>query len=1207
MTESPCPFCHPDASRIFHAGRLVLGLWDGFPVSPGHALLVTKRHVASFFDATPEERSELIEATLVAREAILAREAGALPGGFNLGVNIGATAGQTIFHLHVHVIPRHDGDVSDPRGGVRYVIPDRARYDALAGLEASAVHDQTPAPYGAAVLLGRAPHPAPLVRGEEDPLLPHLLANFSWADEIDLAVAFLLTSGVAKIRAYLEEFLDRGGRARILTGDYLDVTEPEALLQLLDLQAMAKGALDLRVFETAGQSFHPKAYLFRNVVGDGIAFVGSSNLSATALTEGVEWNLRVVTARDRAAFAEIAGAFEGLLAHPRVRAVDAAWIDAYRDRRTAPAPMSVGILPEPPPEPPEPHEIQREALEKLQATREAGNGAGLVVMATGLGKTWLAAFDSARPGFRRVLFVAHREEILKQAMATFRRIRPGAHLGLYTGQEKVPDADVLFASIQTLGRRAHLGNFARGAFDYLVVDEFHHASAATYRRLLAHFEPRFLLGLTATPERTDGGDLLALCQENLVYRCDLFRAIELGLLSPFHYFGVPDEVDYANIPWRNSRFDEVALTEAVATRSRAQNALEQWRERGGSRTLAFCCSQRHADFMRDYFMEAGVSAVSVHSGAGSAPRAESLEKLERGELRVVFSVDMFNEGVDLPHVDTVLMLRPTESRILWLQQFGRGLRKAEGKERLTVVDYIGNHRSFLLKPQTLLSLGPSHAEIAHALEQVQAHTANLPPGCEVTYELGAIDILRSMLRVPKDDDALRAYYLDFRDRHGIRPTASEIYHDGYAPRSTRKAYGSWLGFVSAMGDLAETHAAAFDAAREFLTRLESTPMTKSFKMLLLLAMLNEDAFPGEVPVDTLAEAFARLARRSAQTRQDVGPALEDPAALRQLLLQNPIEAWAGGRGTGGDAYFELDGERFRSLLAVPAAQRAALQELTRELAEWRLAEYLDRPGSPEGLAGRIVCKVSHANGKPILFLPSREERPDIPSGTVEVLIDGKSYEAEFVKIAVNVIKRNGKGQNALPGLLRSWFGPHAGKPGTAFEVVFDIEEGHYRLTPYKQRSLAQKPELWKQFSREQIPSLFGLAFNPAIWNAGFVMQGPHAFLLVSLEKHDLSSDFQYSERFLKRDIFQWQSQNQMARDREPALSLRSHAERGLIVHLFVRRTRKIGSTSAPFYYCGEVHFLRWEGDHPIDMQWRLEHPVPSRLLSPLGIRDGDAE
>src|SRR5262249_23037361 len=197
-----------------------------------------------------------------------------------------------------------------------------------------------------------------------------------------------------------------------------------------------------------------------------------------------------------------------------------------------------------------PHAVQQEALEELARTRAEGNAAGLIVLATGLGKTWLAAFDSARPEYRRILFVAHREEILGQALHTFRQIRPAARLGLYTGEEKDRDAEVLFASVQTLSRARHLGQFDRDAFDYIVIDEFHHAAAVTYRRVIDHFTPRFLLGLTATPERADGGDLLALCAENLVYRCDMVEAIRRDLLVPFHYFGVPDDIDYRNIPWR---------------------------------------------------------------------------------------------------------------------------------------------------------------------------------------------------------------------------------------------------------------------------------------------------------------------------------------------------------------------------------------------------------------------------------------------------------------------------------------------------------------------------------------------------------------------------------------------------------------------------------------------------------------------------------
>ncbi len=283
----------------------------------------------------------------------------------------------------------------------------------------------------------------------------------------------------------------------------------------------------------------------------------------------------------------------------------------------------------------------------------------MVVMATGLGKTWLAAFDSSRPQFRRVLFVAHREEILRQSLDVFRRVQPDADLGLFYGGEKQPDARIVFAGVQTLAGNLH--RFASDRFDYVVVDEFHHAAARTYRRVIDHFRPAFLLGLTATPNRMDGADLLALCSDNLVYECPLNEGIENGYLSPFRYFGIADDVDYTPIPWRGGRFDPVALAEAVETQVRAQHALDVWREKGGGRTLAFCVTVSHADFIAEFLGEHGVSAVAVHSGPTSAPRVESVERLRAGDLEVICTVDVFSEGLDLPEIETVLMLRPTES------------------------------------------------------------------------------------------------------------------------------------------------------------------------------------------------------------------------------------------------------------------------------------------------------------------------------------------------------------------------------------------------------------------------------------------------------------------------------------------------------------------------------------------------------------------
>lgn len=468
-----CPFCHPPASRLAFVQDLVLGLWDGFPVNPGHMLVLPKRHFPTWFEATPDEHAAVAHGIARARQIV---EQGHRPDGYTIGVNVGEAAGQTVPHLHVHVIPRYRGDVPNPRGGVRHVIPGRGDY--LASAEPPAAHPGTT--------------PRLITGGEDDPLLPYLINQLATADQADIAVGFVQPSGVTRLEEHLRDLLERRrGRLRLLTGDYLGITDPDALTRLLDLE----GNRELRVFETQLPpdpdypgpsptiSFHPKTYLFRRADGPGVAFVGSSNLTESALTSGIEWNYRVVSSQEGTPWADVVSAFERLFTHPATRPIDPAWIEAYRARRpvarllplkagTPPVDVSIEVE-----APPTPNPVQQEALQALEDTRRAGYTAGLVVMATGLGKTWLAAFDSDRPEFRRVLFVAHREEILGQALRTFRRIRPTARLGHYTGQQREPTADVVFASIQTLSRNHHLGRFAPGDFDYIVVDEFHHAAA----------------------------------------------------------------------------------------------------------------------------------------------------------------------------------------------------------------------------------------------------------------------------------------------------------------------------------------------------------------------------------------------------------------------------------------------------------------------------------------------------------------------------------------------------------------------------------------------------------------------------------------------------------------------------------------------------------------------------------------------------------
>jgi len=1182
MISTNCPFCEPSDDRVFYRSPLVLGIWDGYPVTPNHALLIPIRHFANWFDATITEQIALFEAI---REAKVKIEQLGPVDGFNIGINSGAAAGQTIFHLHVHLIPRRHGDVADPRGGVRYVIPEKANY----------VRDQPQAsPVAHSGVASKS-----ITTGQLDALLPHLTQHLSNATRVEIAVAFAFPRGLNLLYEYFVDVLRRGGSIRFLTGDYRDVTDPDALVRLLDLQ----GNIECRVYETAklqgeassGGSFYSKYCFCDHRDGTTAAFVGSSNLSKTALTTGVEWNYKVIDSRDPIGIQQIKKSFGDLFHSEHTRPLTHDWISEYRHRRLNAAntdtrrtnddPIEVPL------EIPRPHQIQLEALEQLNLTRAAENQAGLVVLATGLGKTWLSAFDSLQ--FKRVLFVAHREEILTQAMATFRVIRPHDHLGRYSGKGKDDAADVVFASVQTLSRQTHLQKFAPDAFDYIIVDEFHHAEASTYRNLLSYFKPTFLLGLTATPERSDGADLLALCGNNLVYRCDVPQGIELGLLCPFRYFGVPDTVDYRNIPWRNRKFEEEKLTDAVATQARAQNILEQYLKRAGKRTIAFCVSQRHADFTRDYFITHGIAARSVHAGPSSDPRAESLELLKSGQIPVLCAVDMFNEGVDVPELDTVMMLRPTESRIIWLQQFGRGLRRSHPAKKLTVIDYIGNHRSFLLKPQALFGLSGRDAELSALLLRLERGDPILPEGCEVTYDLEVKDIFRALLlRSSGAYELVRKRYEDFQELIGVRPTAVELLRERYDPKVVRKVHASWLEFVQSQQGLSATEIQAYSQIKAFLDLLDITPMSKSYKMVTLLALLNLDALPGGSPISALIAEVIRIAKARPQIAEDIGDAVESPERLKGLWLANPIAAWTGGKGTNDVEYFVCDDIQFTSTFTVMTELRAASQELLRELVEWRLEDYFSirRVSGPQS---EYVLKVVRSGERPILMLPDRDAHPGLPEGWTLLRIENSPVSGNFVKIALNVAHGNDPDTNILPQILTKWFGADAGKPGTKSRVTLRRVGTEWVMAPQGVHS--NQAVLYKAYVRPEIPGLFGLRYSE-YWRQGFIPQGQHIFLLVTLDKSDHEAAFQYQDRFLSPTRFQWQSQNQTSQSSKAGISIRDHVKLGLAIHLFVRRKAKTqDGKGAPFYYLGQVNFQSWHGEKPITVQWDMERPLPDLL------------
>ena len=540
-------------------------------------------------------------------------------------------------------------------------------------------------------------------RNERMQLYYQLVQSLQKAESVDIIVSFLMESGVKLLLDELENALQRGAKIRILTGNYLGITQPSALYLI---KSRLGDRVDLRFYNEKNRSFHPKSYMFHYVDYSEL-YIGSSNISKSALTSGIEWNYRFSSKKDSENYDKFFEAFQELFVHHSIVIDDVelkkyskSWhhpavakdlerYDAEYPEHLEQSDASKGKILY------EPRGTQIEALCALKETRAEGAKKALVQAATGVGKTYLAAFDSKN--YERVLFVAHKEEILKQAADSFYNVRNSEDYGFFNGNTKCTDKSVIFASVATLGKTEYLNEtyFSSDYFDYIIIDEFHHVVSEQYRRIVSYFTPKFLLGLTATPERMDGRNIYELCDYNVPYEISLKEAINKGMLVPFHYYGIFDETDYSKLRIIRGRYDEKDLNKVYIGNARRYDLIYKYYCKYSSkRALGFCCSRAHAEEMAKQFSQRGIPSVAVYSNADSEfsmERGEAIEKLKAGEIKVIFSVDMFNEGVDVPSVDMVLFLRPTESPIVFLQQLGRGLRKSKGKEYLNVLDFIGNY------------------------------------------------------------------------------------------------------------------------------------------------------------------------------------------------------------------------------------------------------------------------------------------------------------------------------------------------------------------------------------------------------------------------------------------------------------------------------------------------------------------------------------
>ena len=701
-----------------------------------------------------------------------------------------------------------------------------------------------------------------LVNAEGQPNVgSELRAELATADSVDLICAFVIWSGVRHLRDALTELKARGGRIRVITTTYMGATEKRAVDELVALGAEVRVALDARTTK-----LHAKAWLLERTSGLSTAFVGSSNLSHTALFDGLEWNVRLSSMDAAHVIDRVRMTFESHWASehfehydPAVNGDELQQALREHDRRSLGERSTISFANLDV----RPYPHQQRMLEAMTIERERHDRhRNLVVAATGTGKTVVAALDYrqllARAGRDlSLLFVAHREEILQQSLATYRAVLRNGAFGEIHGGGRIAEGHHVFAMIQSL-REARLDQIPPDAFDVVVVDEFHHAAAATYDRLLTHLRPSELVGLTATPERLDGQDVTEWFDQRIAVELRLWEAIDQGFLVPFQYFGVADGTDLSQLTWRRGGYVPGELSNVFSTDDlRVAKLLEAIQrivfDPGSMRALGFCVSKEHARYMARKFSDAGLQSVALTGDDAPDARARSLRDLQLGRLRCVFSVEVLGEGVDVPDVDCLLLLRPTASPTVFAQQLGRGLRRAAHKSHLTVIDLIGQHRrEFRFEDRLRAIVDTKRGSV---LEQVRADFPFLPAGCTVDLDRQSREIVLDNLKAAvrrsrwttlladlrSEPDSVRL--LEFLDRRGHR--LEDVYRGERSWTQLRREAGR---ATSASAD-AELEARTLRALGR-LTHIEDPERVAFYRDLLRI-----DKAPHE---DTLDERRRRL-------------------------------------------------------------------------------------------------------------------------------------------------------------------------------------------------------------------------------------------------------------------------------------------------------------------------------------------------------------
>ncbi|MCG1010208.1 DEAD/DEAH box helicase [Salinicoccus sp. ID82-1] len=672
--------------------------------------------------------------------------------------------------------------------------------------------------------------PRMIINSREENVLSSMLDEMEVCDSFSISVAFITEGGLATLKTTLHELAKRKVKGRIITSTYLNFNKPKVFKALLGIPN-----IDVRV--TGKEGFHAKGYVFRNRHYTSM-FIGSSNLTDAALKKNYEYNLKLTSLENGAVIQHFNNQFEALW-NDSVP-VDDAWVDAYAQSYVE-EPMQRTVLEviedrskyryrgaEGPVI--KPNAMQYEALNALDQLRRTGKNKGLVISATGTGKTYLAAFDVQQFRPRRMLFLAHREQILDKSRNDFSNLLEGSpsDFGIFSGNQKAADAKYLFATVQTLSREGNLRRFNPDDFDYIIVDEAHRSGADTYAKILDHFNPSFLLGMTATPERTDDAEIFSLFDYNIAYEIRLQQALEEEILAPFHYFGVTDYEKDGQI------IDDTTALGRLTSSERIDHLLEKIEYYGHSgevlHGLMFVSNRQEAHELSEALNARGYSTKALTGLHTQAERQQAVRQFENGGLDYIITVDIFNEGVDIPAINQVVMLRQTKSSIVFIQQLGRGLRKYDDKEYLTVIDFIGNYKNNYMIP---IALTGDKSYNKDRLRKSLINRNTVSGVSTINFEAVAKEkIYQSINTTPVNRQSfLKEMHIYLKNKLGRMPTLLDYYKD-----------------VDVIDPFVILH--KYSYYLEFLMKIKETDLNITHNSRQILAFLSGEIAEGKRIIET---------------------------------------------------------------------------------------------------------------------------------------------------------------------------------------------------------------------------------------------------------------------------------------------------------------------------------------------------------------------